>query len=385
MLRYFFAFVLFMHGIIHFMGFSKAFGYGKFTQLSLEISKTAGVFWIITALLFIGSTIFFLMKVQWWWMVAIIAITLSQVLIFTDWQDAKYGTIANAIILLAVVMSFGEWNFSRSYRADVQQELKRTRTLQPELLTEEDIVILPVLIQNYLRYVGVVDQPKVHNMKVVFEGEMRQKGKDWFHFTSDQFNFFDVFTRLFFMEANMYGMKVPGYHRYKDGKGTMDIRLFGLVPVNKTKGAELNQAETVTMFNDMCLLAPATLIDKRIQWQPVDNSSVKATFTVNEITISAILHFNSKGQLVNFVSDDRYILPGGMRYRFSTPVRAYKNINGYNLNSEGEAVWQYPEGEFTYGKIRIIDVQYNKGLVEMKGTPVHDADNLVDEALSSPQ
>jgi hypothetical protein len=33
----------------------------------------------------------------------------------------------------------------------------------------------------------------------------------------------------------------------------------------------MDSSGLVTMFNDMCLLAPATLIDKRIQWEPVDS------------------------------------------------------------------------------------------------------------------
>jgi hypothetical protein len=33
----------------------------------------------------------------------------------------------------------------------------------------------------------------------------------------------------------------------------------------------------VTMFNDMCLLAPVTLIDERIRWEPVDRLTAKGT------------------------------------------------------------------------------------------------------------
>lgn len=385
MLRYFFAFLLLMHGLIHFMGFSKAFGYGKVTQITAEISKTAGIFWILTAFFFIATTIFFLAKVEWWWTIAIVSLLMSQVLVFTDWQDAKYGTIANVIILLGSVIAFGEWNFERSYKSDVQHEFKRSANSQPEVLTEGDIKELPAAVQNYLHYVGVVDQPKVHNMKVLFEGEMRAKDKDWFQMDGEQHNFFDVFSRLFFMKAKIHGIKVPGYHRYINGNAVMDIRLFGLMPINKTTGDKMNRAETVTLFNDMCLMAPATLVDKRIKWEEIDPNTVKATFAVNDIVINAILYFNNKGQLINFVSDDRYVLPEGKNYRFSTPVKGYRNINGYNLNSAGEAVWQYPDGEFTYGKIRIRDIQYNKGLVDLKGAAVPNAQNLIDEAMTNAQ
>ena len=60
----------------------------------------------------------------------------------------------------------------------------------------------------------------------------------------------------------MFGLPVLGYHDYQNAKANMDIRLLGLYAVVKAKGDEMNKAETVTVFNDMCLMFPATLIDK---------------------------------------------------------------------------------------------------------------------------
>ena len=56
----------------------------------------------------------------------------------------------------------------------------------------------------------------------------------------------------------------------------------------------MNMSETVTLFNDMCLFAPATLIDKEILWEPVDPRTVWARFTHNGITISAMLYFAAR-------------------------------------------------------------------------------------------
>jgi hypothetical protein len=250
----------------------------------------------MTALVFIIATALILMKKDIWWIPGLIAVIISQVLIFTVWQDAKFGTIANGIILVAAILSFGRWQFENSYKKDVAAGLQRTRALQENVLvTDSDIQALPVLVQNYLKYVGVLNKPKVKNVKIVFDGAMRDKGKDWFSFTSEQHNFFDIPTRLFFMKGRMFGITVPGYHAYKNGSASMQIKLFGLFPIINAKENVLNKAETVTLFNDMCLLAPATLIDKRIRWESIDTSSVKAKFTVNGITISAILYFNEKG------------------------------------------------------------------------------------------
>jgi hypothetical protein len=358
MLRLLFFFIVVVHGLIHFMGFAKAFHYGNITQLTRDISKPAGIIWMITAFLFVAAGLLFLLKKESWWMIALPTALLSQVLIMMAWEDAKFGTIANVIVLVVCILSIGIWRFERIYRQDVAENT-RLISAPGDILTEKDMQHLPPPVQRYLRYVGVVNKPKVYDYRITFQGKMRDKEKDWFPFTSEQYNFIDKPTRLFFMEGKMFGVTVPGYHAYKNGKASMQIKLFGLFPVVNEKPGVLNKAETVTLFNDMCLLAPATLIDPGIRWEKVSDSVVKAMFTVQNITISALLYFNEKGQLVDFVSDDRYAIAEKKQFRFSTPVNDYKNFNGYNLPGYGEAIWHYPEGKFTYGKFYLQDVRYN--------------------------
>jgi hypothetical protein len=163
------------------------------------------------------------------------------------------------------------------------------------------------------------------------------------------------------MKARMYGVTVPGYHRYVNAKASMDIRLFGLLQVVGAEGPEMGKAETVTLLNDMCLMAPATLLDERLEWEAINEQSAKVYFTVNGIRISAVLYFNAEGQLINFVSDDRYAVANMKSYRFSTPVKDYRNIGGYNLPSYGEAIWHYPDGPFSYGIFNLQEVIYNGG------------------------
>lgn len=355
------AIFILLHGLIHFLGFVRAFNLANIAQLKQFISKPLGIFWLLAGLLFLAAVVLVFLKVDWWWILAFIAIVISQLLIILSWQDARFGTIANVIILIATIAGFGAWNFHRSFVNDYEEGLARTNSISTTLLTETDIQHLPIPVQTYLRYTGVLNRGKVNNMKITFTGQMREKGKDWFELHSTQFNFFDIPTRLFYMTGQMKGLTVPGYHAYKNGNAGMQVKLFGLIPVVNISEGELNQAETVTVFNDMCLMAPATLIDKRIQWEEIDSLSSKATFTCNGIAITAILYFNEIGQLVNFVSDDRLAISGKSfnNYRFSTPVREYKNIGGLNLCSLGEAVWHYPEGEFVYGRFKLKSVEYN--------------------------
>jgi hypothetical protein len=357
MLKYILAFVIVLHGLIHFMGFAKAFGYGDMKQLTLPVSKPVGSLWMLTAFLFIAATALLLLKKEAWIYVAAASVILSQILIVMVWKDAKWGTVANLIILIVSFLAFTSLRFEKTFRANVQKHLAKTTSTY--ILTEADLQHLPTPVQRYLHYSNIIGKPKPGNMHVVFEGEMRSKGKDWFQFTSEQYNFFDEPTRLFFMKANMFGISVPGYHRYESKKALMNIKLFGLIDVVKIEDENLAKGETVTVFNDMCLMAPGFLTDKRITWEPMNDTTVKATLTNGAIKVSAVLYFNKDGQLIDFISNDRYETNTKQWLPFSTPVSEYKAISNMNLISYGEAVWHYPDSAFVYGKFRTQKIEYN--------------------------
>lgn len=357
--RYFFALLISIHGLIHLMGFAKAFGYGNISQLTKYISKNTGICWLTTCLLFSAACIGFFLKKDWWPVLAIAAVVISQVLIFSAWTDAKFGTIANAIILLFTIAFWGTQRFEGRFIFDVKTKLLEIKKTETALLTEADMASLPEPVQKYLRYSGVLNQPKVNNVRIELEGEMRSKTQDWFPFKVVQYDFFDNPARLFFMKGQMFGLTVPGYHHYQYATAAMEVKLFGLIPVMEANGAAMNKAETVTLLNDMCLMIPATLVDKRIVWEAHDSLSAKATFTNEGITVSARLYFNEQGQLVNFISDDRMDISDMKQYRFSTPVKEYEQADGRNRIRYGEAVWHYPGGDFVYGKFTIKSIEYN--------------------------
>lgn len=143
----------------------------------------------------------------------------------------------------------------------------------------------------------------------------------------------------------------------------MQVKIAGAIPMVDARGDEMDRSETVTLFNDICLLAPGTLLDPGIAWEPVDARTVRARFTHGAHTISATLLFGDAGLLTNFVSDDRSrASPDGKvftRLRFSTPVRDYRNFGSVRLAAHGDARWLLPEGEFTYGEFDLQEVAYN--------------------------
>ncbi len=111
-----------LHGLIHLMGFVKAFHLAEISQLTQPISKLNGILWMLGMLLMITTAVAFGLEKNWWWQIALVAVVCSQVAIFTSWHDARFGTIANAIILVITIANFVGWSFFRSYEKELRKD-----------------------------------------------------------------------------------------------------------------------------------------------------------------------------------------------------------------------------------------------------------------------
>lgn len=359
------AIVLVVHALIHLLGFAKAFGLAELPQLTQPVSPFLGVLWLFAALLFLAAAGSLFVWPRWWWTLGACAIVVSTVVIVPSWSAAKFGALANLLALAGVVFGFlaqGPTSLRAAYECDVDRAL--VRVAPTELISDADVANLPAPVQQYLRTARVVGQPRVRNFRARMHGRIRNGPEArWISLAAEQYNVIDEPARLFYLTGSMFTIPVQGYHRYLGPSATMRVKAAALVPVVDVSGKEMHQGETVTMFNDMCVMAPAALISPAIVWEPVDARTARARFTNAGYTIRAELWFSEAGELTNFWSDDRYqTSPDGKtvkKVRWSTPLGRYRSFGPVRLASGGEGRWHEPGQEYAYIELTIDEVQYN--------------------------
>jgi hypothetical protein len=276
--------------------------------------------------------------------------------------SSAVGAAALAIVIVAIAfLSYRATATRRLFRTEVLSRLAREEG-STRILTEEDIRTLPEPVRQYIRYAGLIGKETVHNMRAVWQGKMRRDPRQgWFGIKADQYNFYGDLARIFFIRGRIFGVPVVGRDLYSTGEGRMTMKAAGLIPVVDATGTEMASSGLVTLFNDMCLLAPATLIDGRIRWVPVDSLTAKGSIEDAGHSVSATLHFNQAGELTDFVTDDRYMESSGRfrKIRWSTPVSQYMDFHGVRLASHGAGVWHLDEGEFMYAEFDLQSIDYN--------------------------
>jgi hypothetical protein len=262
------------------------------------------------------------------------------------------------------ISAFTGW---KSVQGEFTRKVKDEFIKQPpgseEILTDSDIEHLPLPVRKYVRYSGAIGKSKPQNVRIAFDAKMvRKPGAAPMNATSEQYNFFGSFTRLFQMKAHKMLIPFHAAHVYCNEKATFVVRVANLFTVVDVKGEDLTTAETVTLLNDMCIFASGNLYDKRLTWKEIDSLSSQVSIENGKYNVSAMLYFNEKGELINFVSDDRYALQEDgtiKKAKWSTPVRDYIELDGRRIPTYGETIWNYPEGDFTYGTFRLKSIHYN--------------------------
>ena len=375
--------VLAIHGAIHFMGTAKAFGWSELEALTQPMSRGMGLLWLLAGVTTLAAALHLQMAPRSWWITGLAAVVLSQIVIVSAWQDARFGTVANLIILAGVAYTFasaGPWSFRATYERGVAETAAAASvapwpagdpsagTLGAEdggTLSAAGLAELPEAVRRYIEVTGFVGAPEVAGFRAVSRGRIRASPDDpWMTFVAEQQNTLDPPSRLFHMRARKAGLPVDVLHVYRDGRATMRGKLLSLVPVVDEDGPEMDRAETVTLFNDLALMAPGGLAHADIRWEPEGEDGTRGFLTAGGRTVSARLLFDGGGELADFVSDDRLAHVEGSfeAWRWSTPVRSYQAMetDGRRVRvvREGAGRW-HPDGRppYTYLELEVLELE----------------------------
>ena len=151
-MRIAFSTLIALHALIHLMGFAKAFGLASLAQLKLPISRPMGVLWLAAAVLLLAAVALLFASPRWFWLVGLAGLVVSQIAIVASWGDARFGTIANVVLLVAVVygaFAWGPFGLRAEYERLVRDGTSRmASSARSPNITDADLAALPPLVQR---------------------------------------------------------------------------------------------------------------------------------------------------------------------------------------------------------------------------------------------
>ncbi|MBC8757059.1 hypothetical protein H2O64_20470 [Kordia sp. YSTF-M3] len=359
-MKYAFTFLVLIHGIIHLFGFVNAFFSTEASKQVLGISKPIGAFWLVTFILFIVTAVSFFNNKKWFY-IAFLAVFVSQILIFTVWNDAKFGTILNVIILVVSIATFGNYSFHKMVEKEVEAVLNDCQ-ISKKTISENDLLQLPEIVQKWLKTSGVIGKQDLSSVRLQQKGLMRTKPKStWMPFEAVQY--FNTKKPAFIWRTNVKAMpmiSMVGRDKLWNGEGEMLIKLAGIIPVvNDGKNHKVNSGTMLRFLSEMCWF-PSAVLNDYITWETIDETSAKATFTHHNQEVSGIFYFTPTGDLIAFEATRYY--GGGTAAKLEKwriEMTSFNVFNGIKIPNKANVIWKLQEGDFHWLSVEIIDIRYN--------------------------
>jgi hypothetical protein len=347
------------------MGFAKAYNLASISALTTSISKAEGIAWLLTTGLFLVTLFTYLRANSAWWMWAAAAVVFSQVLIIRDWHDAKAGTIANIIVLAAVIIAFGEWRFHRRVQKDIKQILAVNGTIGNEVVSLEMLGHLPEPVKKWVANSGIVGKETIHSVHLKQKGWMRTSPSEdkWIATTAEQY--FTINQPGFIWEVQMEMMplvRVVGEDRYVNGKGRMNIKALSLINIVNDAGEKIDQGTLQRYLAEICWF-PSAALSPYIKWEAINDTSARATMEYNGVTGSITFNYNKDGDMIS-CSADRYKGggPDARLEKWAVITKEYAVRNGIKMPVKSEVTWKLKSGDYTWYKLEITEIEYNKNL-----------------------
>jgi hypothetical protein len=355
--------ILFFHGLIHLLGFVKAFNLKEIKELTLPISTNYGIIWLLAAILILLSGLLFIFENNYWWLTAIVGVIISQILIIAFWKDARFGTMPNLIILVVAIVGYANFSFQQTVNSEVKSLLSNINVNDTEILDSNKISHLPVAVQNWLINSGAVGKPFVNSVSLKQKAQMKMKSDqtDWYEAKAEQY--FSIPTSSFIWSVNMKMMtflEIVGRDKLIDGKGEMLIKMFSIIPfVNTKDNLKLNSGSLQRYLAEIVWF-PSAALGKNITWEAIDDSSSKASINVNGTIGIGMFYFTKEGTFKKF-STMRYF--GGednseLKEWIITP-NEFKVMNGIKIPTKSTATWRLDKGDWDWIKVEIIEINYN--------------------------
>ncbi|MFN7249544.1 MAG: DUF6544 family protein [Anaerobacillus sp.] len=272
--------------------------------------------------------------------------------------------IVGSLLIGGAALFIGTGSMLKLFNENKALELNKTYGSEKKI-TAEDIAHLPEPVQKYMNYVGFVNNELQYNSEVIWaDSKIKLKPEqNWMDLQTLQFNSVQEPMRVAYMKGRMFGLPVEVREVLQAGSGNMRGKISGIIPLFNTSDYEVIESGLLTILSEVPLVS-GYILAEYITWEPVDSTTAKARLRYGDYDVSGTFFFNEKGEYIRFETAERnYELPTGgyKKEKWTIIVEDYKDNGVYKHPVTVSAVWNLPEGDYTYWVGTISEVKTNVG------------------------
>jgi len=234
---------------------------------------------------------------------------------------------------------------------------------------------LPPPVRRYLRFAVPANAPPIRTVHLRHDGFFRQHPKQrWFAIQGEQYFTLDPPGFVWRGRIRMLPfLWIDARDSLISGQGRMVVKFNSIFTMANVRGPEVDQGAQARWLAEMVWFPPA-FAGERIQWEPIDDRSARATLLGEALPVSLVMEFDDQ---------DRAVRVRGQRYRtvaggktvltpWSGSCTDYSNFSGMQIPSCVEVTWDFEPEPFTYARFHVTELEYNppsRSLADSPTTP----------------
>ena len=227
------------------------------------------------------------------------------------------------------------------------------------VFAEEELAGLPEPVRRYFRAAIAPGTPLAAAVRLEMRGSIKLGGR-WLPFRARQ-----VLAphRGFVWAARVAGGVFAGSDQYIDGRGWMDWRMLGVIPVVHAGGPDVSRSAAARAGAEAIWIPTALLPRFGVTWTADDETHLTAHHRVDDVDLTVQYTLDDRARL-RAVQFDRWGDPTNTKawglYPFGLDTSASATFHGLTVPQEGRVGWFHGADRWAVGeffRFTITDLQ----------------------------
>lgn len=264
------------------------------------------------------------------------------------------GVIFILLVVIIVYLMIPYSPVKKEY-SSIVGELSEANKMPKSIITEDDLKVLPEVIQKYFIKNGYVGIESTSIIKFDFKDVEFSMGVNKPNIKIDYtvYDFVKEPTRVALIDSKMFGIPFQGIDICKDGNAKMKGTLAKNITLFNTKFDIIDSS-----YLSECMMHPSLALQENITYKQIDDYSVEATIRKNGRKTTGIFYFNENYEMTHFIDEKRLSSDTNTYEKWSAVTSDYKVVNGVNRPTKFQAVWNFSEGDLVYFDSKNMKISY---------------------------
>ena len=213
--------------------------------------------------------------------------------------------------------------------------------------------LLPLPVRKYFELVFPDHVKTIKSVQLTHSGNFRTSPKSkWVKIRGIQYFRSDVPEFEWTGKTTLF----TATDRYVDGKGSLKVKLLGLIPIIDEVGSHVDQGELLRWLAESIWFPTNFLPRENQEWLPIDDLHAKLIFNYNGMELFYDVTFNETGEITR-LETLRYKEKGKLE-KWAGTASSYIDIDGYLIPKHIRAYWESEEGSFQYVDFYVDSIKF---------------------------